>query len=525
MTKLVSMARNATSGILLFGCSAFVLVAGLEAQDTSRGAGTKSPVEKLLSPAESTAFVNVDVYVGDGTKLSQVTVLVEDGKIQKIGKDLQVPRSAKRIEGGVLTPGFVMLGSTAGVRGGGARPQPGPDQVIVIGGRRGRGMPMPTQSAPSSVPFTPNVKVADKLDPRSQALADWLACGVTTHGVRPTEDGLSGIGAAIRPLGDDAKDLLLAEETFLWLGMTASTSAKKSIREGYEKAKALIEQRKKPPATKPEAEPAAKPTAEPAKPATGGEAPKKDTPEPKPTPTPTPTPKPTPTPTPQPTPAPQPKPAEAPQGGQPANATKPGEAKKPEAPKEDPRHAVLARSIEGKLELCLSVSGPGEVLHAMQALDGFDIPLLVYHPFRRGADATLDHVVDRLVKAKAKVICSVDLGSKAATTVLTNPIARLQEKGLEVTLVPGTRPDEAEAVWYRLNELVRNGSQAAKLVEALTLAPAKLLGVDKRVGSIEKGKDANLLHFTHDPFGPTARLQNVWFEGRQVKNVKTKHGS
>ncbi|MCA8972597.1 MAG: amidohydrolase family protein [Planctomycetes bacterium] len=486
--------------------------------------GKETPAQKLLSERGSLAFVDVDVYVGDGSKLEKVTVLVEDGKIQKVGKDLAVPRSAKRIEGGVLTPGFVMLGSTAGVRGG--APVPRNDQVIIVQGRRGRGRPMPTGPSSSAAPFTPNVKVSDRLDPKSKELADWLEAGVTTHGVRPPTSGLSGLGAAIRPVGDEASDLVLQDETFAWLGMTANTKTKKSIREGFEKAKELIEQRKKAKAEakKPATPPAAKAGAakpeeakkEGAKPGEG----EKPKPDPKPQPNPTPDPKPTPKPTPQ------PKPNEPPQGKPAANKSQgKDDAKKPAAPKEDPRHAVLAQSLEGERKVLLGVSGPGELLHALQALDGFELPLVVMHTFRRGEDATLDLVSEQLAKTKATVVCTVDLGSKPATAILTNPIARLQKAGLTMALVPGTRPSEAQEVWYRLGELMRTGLEPGKLIEAMTLTPAKVLGVDKQVGSIEKDKDANFLHFSHDPFGPTARLEHVYFEGREVKNVKTKHGS
>lgn len=490
--------------------------------------GKKTPAQELLSESGSLAFVDVDVYVGDGSKLEKVTVLVEDGKIQKVGKDLAVPRSAKRIKGGVLTPGFVMLGSTAGVRGG--APVPQEDQVVIIQGRRGRGRPMPTGPSSSAAPFTPNAKVSDRLDPKSKELADWLAVGVTTHGVRPPLSGLSGLGAAIRPVGDEASDLVLKDETFAWLGMTANTKTKKSIREGFEKAKELIEQRKKAKdeAKKPATPPAAKPgTAKPEEAKKEGDKTgdgEKPQPKPDPKPQPDPTPKPKPDPDPKPTP--QPKPNETPQGKPNADAAQSkDDAKKPAAPKEDPRHAVLAQSLEGERKVLLGVSGPGELLHALQALDGFEMPLVVMHAFRRGEDATLDLVNEELAKTKATVVCSVDLGSKPATAILTNPIARLQKAGLTLALVPGTRPNEAEEVWYRLGELMRAGVEPGKLIEALTLTPAKVLGVDKQVGSIEKDKDANFLHFSHDPFGPTARLEHVYFEGREVKNVKTKHGS
>ena len=45
-----------------------------------------------------------------------------------------------------------------------------------------------------------------------------------------------------------------------------------------------------------------------------------------------------------------------------------------------------------------------------------------------------------------------------------------------------------------------NGLGAERTLEALTLAPAKILGIDDRVGSIEVGKAADLVLFDGDPF-------------------------
>lgn len=468
----------------------------------------KTPVEKILGKSENLAFVDVDVYTGDGKKLEQVTVLVEDGKIQKIGKGLAVPRSARRIDGGVLTPGFVLLGSTAGLSRGNSRPSGGPP--IVIRGRRGRMRRMPSPRSSGSIPFTPNVKIAEKIDPKSKDFADWLKVGVTTHGVRPPQSGLSGIGAAVRPHGEDRADLVLSDESFLWLGMVSNTKTKKSISDGFEKAKALIESRKKAKTAPKPAEPAkkaAKPATTPSKKPAANEK--------KPTPTP---PKPTPKPTP-------PKPTPSPAKQAPKKTTAKAPAKKPAPKKEDPRHATLAKSIDGKLGVMVGVAGAKDLLHGAQALEGHKVPLVIFHPFRRGTDDTLDHVIPLLVKLEAKVVCSADLGSKAATAVLTNPVAKMQAAGIEVILVPGQRASELREIWMRLNELHRSGAKPEKLIESLTLAPAKILGVDKRVGSIAKDKDANFLHFSVDPFSPAARLLHVYLEGAEVENVKTRTGS
>lgn len=53
--------------------------------------------------------------------------------------------------------------------------------------------------------------------------------------------------------------------------------------------------------------------------------------------------------------------------------------------------------------------------------------------------------------------------------------------------------------------------EALKLV---TLNPAMQLGIDKRVGSIDVGKDADLVIYNHDPLSAYAVVQKTLIDGR-----------
>src|SRR4029077_49536 len=54
-------------------------------------------------------------------------------------------------------------------------------------------------------------------------------------------------------------------------------------------------------------------------------------------------------------------------------------------------------------------------------------------------------------------------------------------------------------------------NEALKLV---TLNPAMQLGIDKRVGSIDAGKDADLVIYNHDPLSAYAVVQKTLVDGR-----------
>jgi len=65
-------------------------------------------------------------------------------------------------------------------------------------------------------------------------------------------------------------------------------------------------------------------------------------------------------------------------------------------------------------------------------------------------------------------------------------------------------------------KMVRYGMTEADALESITLDPARLLGVDPWVGSIEVGKQADLALFDKYPLDGTARVVDTWVDGALV---------
>ena len=56
----------------------------------------------------------------------------------------------------------------------------------------------------------------------------------------------------------------------------------------------------------------------------------------------------------------------------------------------------------------------------------------------------------------------------------------------------------------------------AEALEALTIRPARMLGVDEFVGSIEQGKDADLVIFTGEPLKIETWVDTTIIDGQVV---------
>ena len=63
---------------------------------------------------------------------------------------------------------------------------------------------------------------------------------------------------------------------------------------------------------------------------------------------------------------------------------------------------------------------------------------------------------------------------------------------------------------------VRYGLSPQDALQALTLWPAQAFHLDDRIGSLEKGKDADVVVFSGSPFEPQSRVLLVICNGRVV---------
>jgi imidazolonepropionase-like amidohydrolase len=75
---------------------------------------------------------------------------------------------------------------------------------------------------------------------------------------------------------------------------------------------------------------------------------------------------------------------------------------------------------------------------------------------------------------------------------------------------------------YLASQAVAFGMPEAEALKGLTLYPAQVLGVDKRLGSIEPGKEATLFACDGDILDLRANVQHLWIAGKEV-SLESRH--
>jgi imidazolonepropionase-like amidohydrolase len=188
-----------------------------------------------------------------------------------------------------------------------------------------------------------------------------------------------------------------------------------------------------------------------------------------------------------------------------------------------PRHDVDARAealipaIEGKIPVLVVASTAGQIRQALDwgKKEGLSIVIV------GGADAW--RLADELAAAKTPVILDgvLDLPIRSDEPYDARFAAPglLAKAGVTVALSDGYGNSNAATV----RNLPQQAAAAAafglpreKAVEAMTLVPARLLGVADRIGSIEPGKDATLIVTDGDILDLKTRVLAAYLDGREL---------
>jgi imidazolonepropionase-like amidohydrolase len=121
--------------------------------------------------------------------------------------------------------------------------------------------------------------------------------------------------------------------------------------------------------------------------------------------------------------------------------------------------------------------------------------------------------------------------AKAGVPVIMNPIsdrpsdfetigstlenaARLQAAGVTIAIEGQGGAQRSHEARFNAGNAVAHGLPFKAALEALTINPAKMFGVADRVGSLEPGKDADLVVWSGDPLEPLSRPQLILIEGK-----------
>jgi imidazolonepropionase-like amidohydrolase len=175
---------------------------------------------------------------------------------------------------------------------------------------------------------------------------------------------------------------------------------------------------------------------------------------------------------------------------------------------------VIADLLDGKINALIHVQRAQDIMTAIRLQREFGFQMML----EGAAEAYL--VMDEIKEAGIPVIIHPTMVRTWGETQNASfeTAAMLKEAGIPVIFqsgyegyVPKTRVALFEAAIA-----VANGLEPMDALRSLTIDAAYQFGIDDRVGSLEIGKDADLVLYTGDPFEYTTRAQAVIVDGNVV---------
>jgi imidazolonepropionase-like amidohydrolase len=154
-----------------------------------------------------------------------------------------------------------------------------------------------------------------------------------------------------------------------------------------------------------------------------------------------------------------------------------------------------------------------DIATALRLADEFGYRLVIDH----GTEAA--PLADRIAERGVPVLIGPLLTSRSKVELrnrsLANP-GRLAAAGVELGIITDHPVVPIQLLHVQAALAVKEGLDPAAALRAVTLVPARIMGVDDRVGSLLAGKAATLCVWSGDPLDVRSRVEAAWIEGRRV---------
>jgi imidazolonepropionase-like amidohydrolase len=400
---------------------------------------------ELIVPREATAAGRYAIqggliYTMAGAPLKKGVLLVKDGKIEKVGRDVPVPPGCPVIEAGdfVVMPGLVLARTQAG---------------LMSNWR------MQSSTDETSRPVVPEMEVKHAVEPQAPHFYLLPELGITSALVTPGDlNVIGGQGIALKTRGDVVDRMVVKDRVVMVFGLGSLAKRKQQmpstrmgiaalIREALDKAREYRD-----------------------------------------------------------------------------SWEKYEKSKKGPAPQRDLSLEALVPVLGGKMPVIIHCERKDDILTALRLADEYGLKVVL--------DGATDAytLVDEIKRRNIPVILEnilrgvgnvEDAGfSNSNSAVLARagiPVAFRAKEGLWQWPAAGmTGGDLLEIAAFAC----RTGMPEEAALRAVTIDAARIAGIDDRVGSLEPGKDADILILRGHPFRTGSTAEAVFLDGKMIYKRK-----
>ncbi len=174
--------------------------------------------------------------------------------------------------------------------------------------------------------------------------------------------------------------------------------------------------------------------------------------------------------------------------------------------------------VNGKLPLMIEAERVDDIESALRLAKEYNLKIMILG----GAEAWL--AASDLAAAHVPVIAGAMNNIPISFETLNQRqenVGILSKAGVQIAIIGNNGDGDEELfnvrnVKYEAGNAVSYGMDHDAALRAVTLTPAELFGVADRVGSLQPGRDANVVVWSGDPFEFSTRAEHVYVHGQDT---------
>ncbi len=164
---------------------------------------------------------------------------------------------------------------------------------------------------------------------------------------------------------------------------------------------------------------------------------------------------------------------------------------------DDLRVKPIIRALKREIPVRIHAHRADDIISALRFAEEFDLDVRIEH-------CTEGHLIAEELTGKNLKVCVGPTLTRRSKIELKNKSWKtyqaLCDHGVEVSITTDHPYTPIQYLNICASLAVREGLDEQKALEGITINPAKNLRIDDRVGSLETGKDADIVLWNHHPF-------------------------
>jgi imidazolonepropionase-like amidohydrolase len=189
---------------------------------------------------------------------------------------------------------------------------------------------------------------------------------------------------------------------------------------------------------------------------------------------------------------------------------------KPDAPR-DLRTEMWKRVLNRELRLLVTAHKARDIMTALRIAKEFNIKIVL------DGVSEAQIVVNEIKASGFPVIVHPTMFRAGGETesLSMETASKLKQAGIPIALQSGYEiyVPKTRVVLFEAGIAAANGLSQRDALATVTIDAARILGIENRVGSIEKGKDADLAMYDGDPFEYTTHCTGTIINGQIVSQI------